>query len=250
MPSNHQIAWSKHATRTVAVLELPVTDYRKAWRLQTAIVESKNRRRLAADVILFLEHPPVYTLGRRGGIENLVVSRELLEKHHIDVVQVERGGNITYHGPGQLVVYPIMDLNRLRLGVADLVTGLEELMIRTASDFGVRAERNPKNRGVWVGPTKLGSIGIAVRKGICFHGLALNVNPWLTPFEWIHPCGLSDTGMTSLSRELGMEIPMAGVRKAARYHLEKIFGICLHQKTKTWLEERLPADPALAASAP
>jgi lipoate-protein ligase B len=203
-------------------VELPLSDYREIWDLQQSIVKIKNEKKLAADVILALEHRPVFTLGRRGGFENLAVSREFIEKSGIQLVQVERGGNITYHGPGQLVVYPILDLNMARLGISDLVGLLEDIMLRSAAEFGITAERNAKNRGVWVGNSKLGSIGIAVRKGISFHGFALNVDLQLEPFEWINPCGLTDIGMTSMEKELSKKVPMAEIRKTVKRQTESV----------------------------
>jgi lipoate-protein ligase B len=237
-----------HNEHSCYYLELPITDYHEAWQLQIAIVQAKNRGILKADVILSLEHASVYTLGRRGGIENLTVSKSFLEKSNIPVVSVERGGNITYHGPGQLVVYPILDLKRAKLGITDLVSRMEDIMIRTAEDFGVRAGRNPKNRGIWVGNHKLGSIGIAVRKGISFHGFALNVNPSLTHFEWINPCGLTDIGVTSLEKELGGEPSMDPVRKALTHHMKKLFHLNLEGITKKKLATLLSVNPCVEAS--
>jgi lipoate-protein ligase B len=216
--------------------------------LQLAIVEAKKRGILKNDVILSLEHPSVYTLGRRGGIENLTVSKSFLERSNIPVVPVERGGNITYHGPGQLVFYPIIDLNRAKLGITDLVSKMEDIMIRTAGDFGLRAGRNPKNRGIWVGNCKLGSIGLAVRKGISFHGFALNVNPSLIHFEWINPCGLTDIGVTSLEKELGEELSIDAVRKAVIQHMQKIFHFNVERITKIKLATLLSVTPSVEAS--
>jgi lipoate-protein ligase B len=205
-------------------LDLPVVGYTEAWGLQQAIVRARIEKKLFQDVFLFLEHHPVFTLGRRGGMRNLVVSDTFLKQSGIQVIQVERGGDITYHGPGQLVVYPILDLDRRRLGITDLVDILEEVMILVSGALGVQAERNPRNRGVWVGDKKLGSIGLAVRKGITFHGMALNVNLSMTPFEWIHPCGLMNTTMTSLEMELSQKASMSMVRKLTSRHLEEILG--------------------------
>lgn len=216
-------------------LELPVTPYSEAWQLQLAIVAGKKQGTLTADVVLLLEHPPVFTLGRRGGMENLTVSKDVLEKSDAEVVQVERGGDITFHGPGQIVVYPIIDLNRRRLGIMELVSGMEDVMIRTAEAYGVAAERNPKNRGVWVGNRKLGSIGIAVRRGISFHGFAFNVNPSLSYFDWIHPCGLKDIGMTSLKKELGDEPSIKDVRQAVVENLKHVFALDLKPITRNEL---------------
>jgi lipoate-protein ligase B len=208
-------------------VDLPTVDYQETWDLQRSLVAARKNGIIPRDIVLFLEHQPVFTLGRRGGLDNLAVPLDFLEKEGIPIVHVERGGDITFHGPGQLVVYPIIDLRAAELGVADYVTALEEVMIRIAADFQVRAERNRKNRGVWVGNNKLGSIGVAVRRGVSFHGLALNVTTSLAPFSWIHPCGLSDIGMTSLGRELSREVSMDQVRVSARNSLESVFGVHL-----------------------
>jgi lipoate-protein ligase B len=140
---------------------------------------------------------------------------------------VERGGDITYHGPGQLVVYPIIDLRDAGLRVLDYVTDLEEIIIRAAKDWGVVAERNPMNRGVWIENKKLGSIGITVRRGVSFHGIAFNVNVALEPFDWINPCGLKGISMTSMERELSHQLSMHEMREAIKRHMETIFGVGL-----------------------
>ena len=200
-------------------------DYREAWELQGKLIAARKERVLKKDIVLFLEHPPVFTLGRRGGRECLLVSEEFLEKSGVQVIQVERGGNITFHGPGQLVAYPIVDLQSARIKVVDFVSGLEEVMLRTAAHWGIAAGRNSANRGIWVGPHKMGSIGIAVRRGISFHGLALNVRTDLTPFSWIQPCGLKDVGMTTMQREIKQKLSMQQVRTVLKKHFEKVFGV-------------------------
>ncbi len=199
--------------------------YGEAWELQSRLVEARRIGVLPADTVLFLEHPSVFTLGRRGGKENLLVSESFLEKSGIPVVHVERGGNITYHGPGQLVGYPILDLREAGLSVTEYVEGLEETMIGVASDFGVRASRDRRNRGAWVGNRKLGSIGIAIRHGIAFHGFAFNVNLSMAPFGWINPCGLQEVGMTSLEQELSENIAMEQVLESAKNHMQSV--LCL-----------------------
>lgn len=206
-------------------VELPQIAYRDAWTLQTDLVTARWERRLDTDVILLLEHLPVFTLGRRGGMGNLTVSEDVLTNRGIPVIQVERGGDITFHGPGQLVIYPIIDLTSARLGVVDYVGMLEEVVIRVAADWGIAAGRNPLNRGVWVGNSKLGSIGIAVRRGISFHGVAINVNLSLDPFTWINPCGLKGIGITSMENELGQRVSMDEVRQNVKHHLGQIFGV-------------------------
>lgn len=172
----------------------------------------------------------MFTLGRRGGKENLVVTETFLARHHIPIVHVERGGNITYHGPGQLVGYLVVQLRKSKLSVVDFVSGLETLMMRTAADFGVQAQRDDRNRGIWVGNNKLGSIGIHVRRGVSFHGFALNVNLDLTPFSWINPCGLSAVGVTSICQEqtdAEQTISVEVVQKQAVNHLSTVFGATL-----------------------
>jgi len=200
-------------------------DYPEAWALQEKLVAARLSKRLDRDVFLFLEHPAVFTLGRRGGLDNLLVSEDFLKQAGIPLVQVERGGFITYHGPGQIVVYPIINLHARRIGVRDFVTAMEEAMLRTAAAWKIAASRNPVNSGIWAGNNKMGSIGIALRKGVSFHGLALNVNLDLTPFSWIQPCGLQGVGMTSMAQELGRSLSMSDVRQVLKDHLEAILEI-------------------------
>lgn len=217
-------------------------EYKEAWDLQVRLVSARKDRDIDKDIVLLLEHPPVFTLGRRGGRENLSVSEDFLKREGISVFQVERGGNITFHGPGQLIVYPIIDLNEARLGVTDYVERLEEVMILVAADWGIRSQRNPLNRGVWVANKKLGSIGIAIRKGISFHGAALNVNLSLRPFSWINPCGLQGIGMTSLEQELGQRLSMDQVRLGVKRHMERVFGVELVPKDLQGLGTGLSRD--------
>mgnify|MGYP001818973025 CR=1 FL=1 len=228
---------SPAAPRVCYGVDLPQIDYRNAWGLQSGLVAARREGRLARDLFIFLEHPPVFTLGRRGGRENQVVPEAQLEKNGNTEVNVELGGNITYHGPGQLVVYPIIDLQAAGLGVTEYVSALETVMIRLAADFGVNAQRDRRNRGVWVGNNKLGSIGIAVRRGVSFHGLAFNANLALAPFGWINPCGLKDVGMTTLACERGTPVSMAAVRQAAWRQIEAVFGVRLEPKRPDWIEK-------------
>jgi lipoate-protein ligase B len=168
-----------------------------------------------------------------------VVPETLLEQSGIPIHHVERGGNITYHGPGQLVGYGIVDLQNAGLSLLDYVTGLEEVMIRTAAHWGVASERNPLNRGIWVGSNKLGSIGIAIRRGVAFHGFAFNVNLSLEPFSWINPCGLKGIGVTSLARELSCAISITEVRETLKISIESVFQIWLVQTALAQMEPLL-----------
>jgi lipoyl(octanoyl) transferase len=206
-------------------VEFPVVDYRELLALQRSLVDEKASGALAHDLLLVLEHHPVFTLGRRGIRSGLLVGEDFLAARGTEVVHVERGGDVTYHGPGQVVAYAIVDLKGSGWKVTDFVGALEEIMIRTAGRWGIGATRNPRNRGVWVGDKKLGSVGIAVRREISFHGLAMNVDMDLAPFTWINPCGLAGCQMTSLREEAGQEILMADVREALALDAQAIFGV-------------------------
>ena len=211
-------------SRTWHLVHLGIVPYAEAWDLQARLVEARVTGSLTNDVVLVLEHPAVFTLGKRGGRENLLVPEDMLARHGIPIVQVERGGNITYHAPGQLVLYPIIHLQRAGIKVVDMVDHLEDVMIRTCAQWGIQAGRNPLNRGVWVGLKKIGAIGIAVRRGVSFHGMALNVNIDLTPFGWIQPCGLEGVGVTSMRTEAGQDLGMAEVRRLLAQHMQIVFG--------------------------
>lgn len=207
------------------LLDLPPTDYSQALALQRRAVQARREGCLARDLVVMLEHPPVFTLGRRGGRENLLVSEETLRAKGIAVVPIERGGDITYHGPGQLVVYPLIDLNAGHHSVVGFVAALEQAMVRTAAHWNVAARGDALHRGAWVGSAKLGSVGITVRRGITFHGLALNVSTDLTPFAWINPCGIQACAMTTLAVETGEDVPMKAVRNEMARHLSDLLGL-------------------------
>jgi lipoyl(octanoyl) transferase len=204
--------------------DLGIVPYGEALEMQYRLA-GEVRAAGDAGIVLFLEHAPVFTLGKRGGRENLTVSDDFLAARGVAIYATERGGNITYHGPGQLVVYPIIDLKATGLGVADYVDRLEEVMLRTAADWGIPAGRNPKNRGVWIGNDKLGSIGIAVKRGIALHGLALNVTTDMTPFGWINPCGLTGVGVVSLAMAGAVGITVAQVHDRLAMHMAAVFNI-------------------------
>jgi lipoate-protein ligase B len=221
------------------LLDLGLTDYKDAWDLQLRLIEARKDRILKKNVVLFLEHAPVFTLGRRGERTNLKVPEDFIASRGIPIVHVERGGDITYHGPGQLVIYPIVDVKEAEWSVVDFVEALEEIMIRTVGDWGIMAERNSLNRGAWVEMSKIGSVGIAVRRSISFHGLALNVNTDLEPFTWIHPCGLQGVAVTSMEKILGQEIPMVEVKEKAALHLQEVFGVGLERCSLEQIEHLL-----------
>ncbi|PIE71114.1 MAG: lipoyl(octanoyl) transferase [Deltaproteobacteria bacterium] len=205
----------------VRLYEYDTLPYEQAHRLQLRLVNERVADPKLPPALILLEHPPVFTLGRRGDRSHLHVTPSFLSSRNIPLLPAERGGNITYHGPGQLVVYPIVYLRQAGMGIPGFVSLLETLMIETASGFGVSGTRIPNRPGVWVGEKKLGSVGLALRKGVTFHGLALNVTTDLTPFTWITPCGLSAVQMTSLARETAGKADMAAVRCLFKALIEK-----------------------------
>ncbi len=188
--------------RSAVVRDLGLMDYCRALDIQNQIRAGKIQDPDLPDQLLFVEHPPVFTFGKNGGRENLRVSDDFLSEQGVQTVQTDRGGNITYHGPGQAVLYPIIDLNRAGIGVADFVYGLERIMLNVCAQLGIKAGRDERNHGLWVGSNKIGSVGLSIKHGISIHGLALNIRPDLTPFSWINPCGLENVSITSAKKEL------------------------------------------------
>ncbi|WP_299982857.1 lipoyl(octanoyl) transferase LipB [Desulfobacula sp.] len=219
--------------RSAVFMDLGLLEYGKALDIQIQTLHSKINKSVKEDWIFFVEHPPVFTLGKRGGEENLVVSRDFLTAKNVGIVQTDRGGNITYHGPGQAVMYPIVDLGKNKIGVKDFVHGLEEIMKLTAMDFNIDADRNQRNHGIWVRNSKIGSVGISIKKGISFHGLAMNINPDLEPFSWINPCGLTNVSMTSIEKEIKLsannydlsdyDLAMERIKNAFVKHFSSVF---------------------------
>ncbi|NNK95969.1 MAG: lipoyl(octanoyl) transferase LipB [Desulfobacterales bacterium] len=212
-----------HEKKVARIVDLGLTDYTAAYRLQLELVDKRRNGTAEDDLFLVTEHQGTFTLGRRGGRQNLTVSEEFLRKNDIPLVHIERGGDITYHGQGQLVIYPIIHLRQAGITVVEYVDCLEELMIRLAAASGVVATRDPRNRGVWVGDKKLGSVGIAIRQGVCFHGMALNINISLEPFSWVNPCGLTGVQMTTLSGESDREVTLEDVKSDLAGQLGRVF---------------------------
>jgi lipoate-protein ligase B len=209
-------------------VDLGTIAYQEAWDLQHRIHEAKQAG-LAADVLLLLEHPHVFTLGKNAKTENILVSDNVLKDQGIDCVSIERGGDVTYHGPGQLVGYPIFFLEALKLRVVDFVDRLEEVMIRVLKSYGLPAHRSPVNRGVWVNEAKLGFVGIALRRGITLHGFALNVAPKLSYYRMIHSCGLKGVQIVSLSSLLRRPVSMEDVKKKTIDSFEEVFALKTEQ---------------------
>jgi len=194
-------------TRPLAVARLGVVAYDEALRLQEDTRQARLRGEIA-DTLLVLEHTPVITLGRGAKLEHVLATRDELERRGVLLREIGRGGDVTYHGPGQLVVYPILDLKPDRCDVRRYVTDLEEVMIRVAALYGLTARRIEGLRGVFVGEDKLGAVGVRLSQWVTMHGFALNVSTDLNAFDLIVPCGIRDHGVTSLARACGREVAM------------------------------------------
>lgn len=218
------------------ISNLGLVEYKNAYQLQTNLIEARHAGVFDKDIVLLLEHPPVFTMGLRGGRENLIIGEQELQNRGIDMVPVERGGDITFHGPGQLVCYLLVNLRRSGFDIPGFVRNIEEVMIRAANDENVHAVRDRKNPGVWTEEDKLGSIGVAVRHQITFHGFALNVNMDLIPFQWVHPCGLKNVAMTSLAAVKNADVRMASVQKSVIKHLEAVFNVRLKPVDREYLD--------------
>jgi lipoate-protein ligase B len=207
--------------------ELGRTEYESVLETQRRIHLEKTRDRTAPDRILVTEHEPVLTMGRAGDPRNLV-GKEELDRLRVRLVPTERGGDITYHGPGQLVVYPVLDLKRNHISVSELVNLLEDIGIRFLGQYGLKGVRSPVGRGVFVEDRKIEFIGVAIRKYVSFHGLSLNVSPDLRYFSLIRPCGIEGLKVTSLAEELGADAPtFAEAREKLIETLHRVFGASL-----------------------
>ena len=186
--------------------------YEPAYQLQMQCVNSiKNNPHAPQAYLILLEHEPVLTLGRRTADSELLVSREWLQERGIEMHEIDRGGKITYHGPGQVVGYPIVPLLGERRDVYKYLRSLEHIIITVLAGYGISGTRNPEYTGVWVGDSKVAAIGIGLTRWITFHGFALNVNTDLDAFSIITPCGISGKGVTSMQKLLGREIPLAEI---------------------------------------
>ncbi|PIE60563.1 MAG: lipoyl(octanoyl) transferase [Desulfobulbus propionicus] len=208
--------------------DLGLMEYKKACKLQTDLVNA-CRQDKEAGFFLILEHMPVYTLGRRGGLANLAVTPAFAASQGIDLVQVERGGDITYHGPGQIILYPIISLHHFRLSVRGYIGILEEIMLRTARDYNIQAKRDVRSHGIWVRDQKMGSLGVAIRHGVTSHGLGLNIQTDLKPFTWINPCGLTHTAMTSFFEQTGDRCNIEEVKAVMKNHCETLFRLKIRE---------------------
>ncbi|MEN8199361.1 MAG: lipoyl(octanoyl) transferase LipB, partial [Thermodesulfobacteriota bacterium] len=245
---------------SIRIEQLGLTPYRHGYEQQMRLVEKLHQEKSAPDTCLVLEHPSVFTIGRNGAPDNVTVGREFLRERGIELIRIERGGEVTYHGPGQIVCYPIINLRKNKLSVVEFVHSLEQIMLAVVHRFGIDAARDARNHGIWAGDRKLGSVGIAVRHGISYHGLALNVNPDLGPFDWMNPCGLTEVAMSSMEKELQQSLDIKEVEQVMIEEIGRSFGVAPQEKVPgpgkcrsgnaparaakpKWLKQRLPSGP-------
>lgn len=228
---------------SVVYKDIGQKDYKETWDYQekifTNLVDSKKHgarigeslERILPGTLIFVEHPHVYTLGKSGSDSNLLLDLIQLKAKDASLYRTDRGGDITYHGPGQIVAYPIFDLEVLKIGLKAYIYRLEEAIIRTVGDYGISASRLEGGTGVWLDPLnsararKICAIGVKASKYVTMHGFAFNVNTDLTYFNNINPCGFTDKGVTSLEKELGIRQDLDEVKKKVRFRLKEVFDL-------------------------
>ena len=213
--------------------DLGLAAYQPVWDLQERLlkenIERKTKGECGVHHLLFVEHPPVYTLGKSGKREHVLIGEEEMMQRQIDFFQTNRGGDITYHGPGQLVGYPILDLEQFYTDIGRYLRELEEVIILTLAHYGLKGERSKGETGVWLDPLlpgkarKICAMGIKCSRWITMHGFALNVNTDLSHFEYIVPCGIQGKAVTSLEKELGRKVDYAEVKQKIKFHFEQVF---------------------------
>jgi lipoyl(octanoyl) transferase len=209
-------------SKILTYCDLGFIDYKEAWDLQQEIHAQRVSNEVE-DFLFLLEHPNTYTLGKTAHKENLKGSEEYLKKNNISVYNIDRGGDITFHGPGQIVGYPIIDLNNWFKDTHKYLRALEEVIINTCSDYDLNSEQNSKHTGVWIGDRKIAAIGIKVSRWVTMHGFAFNVNTDLNLFDGIIPCGIQDKSVTSLNKELKTEIDINEVKEKLLKNFNDIF---------------------------
>jgi lipoyl(octanoyl) transferase len=225
--------------------DLERMDYQTAWDYQEGLLDENVRIKTAwrtqsltgplptKHYLLFVEHPPVFTLGKSGHIENVLIDEAQLKEKGMQFFHTNRGGDITFHGPGQIVGYPVLDLEKFYTDIGRYLRELEEVIILLLAEYGIRGERSPGETGVWIDASvkgrerKICAIGVRCSRWITMHGFAFNVNTDLSHFENIVPCGIQNKQVTSLEKELGHIVPMEDVKEKMKRQFEKVFGVNL-----------------------
>lgn len=223
-------------SRKVTFKDLGRIRYKEAWDYQAKLFaevirdkqEQKSERK---QYLLFCEHEHVYTLGKSGDRQNLLITRQICEHKKIDLHEIDRGGDITYHGPGQLVAYPIIDLEAFGIGIKRYISLLEDVVIETLKSYGIVGVKDEKAMGVWIDPDgpqrarKICAIGVRASRFVTMHGLALNINSDLSYFNFINPCGFTDRGVTSMQKELGREVDFGEVSTRMKHAFRELFAM-------------------------
>lgn len=232
-----------HRNKAVQVINLGEDDYQRVWNFQEEVfkktvdlkianrkIENATDQSITQNYLIFCEHPHVYTLGKSGALENLLLDEQGLKEHSAQFYKINRGGDITYHGPGQLVAYPILDLENFFTDIHLYLRNLEEAIILTLADFGLKAGRIDGLTGVWIDfekgaqdPRKICAMGVKSSRWVTMHGLALNVNTDLSYFGHIVPCGIDDKAVTSMNKELGSTVDMSEVQEKLTGHIAEVF---------------------------
>jgi lipoyl(octanoyl) transferase len=223
-------------------------DYQSAWDYQEQLlaenVQAKSAKAITHHHLLLVEHPPVYTLGKSGKIEHVLISEEERKKNQLEFFRINRGGDITFHGPGQIVAYPIFDLEKFTTDIGKYMRNLEEVIILTLAEYGLTGDRSPGETGVWLDPGKRGmerkicAIGIRCSRWITMHGFAFNVNTDLDYFNNIIPCGIQGKQVTSLRKELGRELDLEEVKEKIKTSFEQVFNVSLVPSPAVVLSKR------------
>lgn len=208
------------------VRQLGQIEYREAYELQKELLEKRVNGQIA-DTLLLLEHPPTITVGKAGKLENVLASQTELASAGVSLILTDRGGDVTYHGPGQIVGYPILDLRERNRDVHRYVHHLEEMLIRTLADYSIKSERDPSHAGVWVNDEEIAALGLRIHKWITMHGFALNVNTDLNHFSLINPCGFTNKTATSMARLLGYQLSTGEVTRRLLSYFADVFEVQL-----------------------
>jgi lipoyl(octanoyl) transferase len=242
------IMLSTSSDRTVFFRDLGVMGYREAWDYQEDLlrenikVKASGNGQETVHHLLLCEHPPVFTLGKSGHPEHLLINEDTLREKGIAFFKTNRGGDITFHGPQQIVGYPILDLEKFRTDIGYYLRSLEEVIILTIGEYGIKGDRSPGVTGVWIDPQvnakarKIRAMGVRCSRWMTMHGFAMNVNTDLDYFNYIIPCGISDKQVTSMEKEAGGKIPVDEVKEKLKKNFEKVFGAAV-------VEEKLDHSP-------
>ena len=212
----------KRSEQSLWVINAGILGYEDAWYLQNGLKKARLEERVG-DTLILVHHPPTITLGRRGKEDNILVGRDVLKREGIELFVTDRGGDITFHGPGQLVGYPIISLKKLGLSVGQYMRRLEDVIMVTLRDVGIIAKKIPHTIGVWVGEKKVASLGIRISGGVATHGFALNITNDLGPFQFINPCGIKGLQVTSLREILGEDVNCGYIENILVTHFSQFF---------------------------